>query len=191
MPPRGVPDQITEARMREVIRSILNQEVRRLLAADSSLLAQVTTNTGDIATNATAITIHSANIEYNLRRLLADVGGGEAVQSMGAGAAGVVEHEFFSIDPWTLTVPSPPQVTLWKLTTATLNAFFDSTLFDTVLFDDATMIRSIMALSTTTTIEYDTATKVLSISWGAAKTGTLYLLTLGNGMGYAIVAIAD
>ena len=66
--PQQVNNVPSEARIRLVIRAILDQEVRRLLAENASLQSQVETNTSNISANASAISANDDDIDYNLRR---------------------------------------------------------------------------------------------------------------------------
>lgn len=68
---RETNDRPTESRIRKVIRAILNQEVRRLLASNSTLDAQVTTNTSNIATNTATNNTQNTDIDNLERRAAA------------------------------------------------------------------------------------------------------------------------
>jgi hypothetical protein len=68
--PREITDQVSESRIRQIIRAILNQEVRRLNDANTSLVGDVATNTSNIAANAAAISANDDDIEYLERRLI-------------------------------------------------------------------------------------------------------------------------
>ena len=67
--PREMQDVPSESRIRQVIRSILDQEVRRLLASNSTLDAQVTSNTSNISANTNAISSNDDDIDEIMRRL--------------------------------------------------------------------------------------------------------------------------
>ena len=66
--PREMVDVPSESRIREVVRAILNQEVRRLLLANSTLDTQVATNTSNIAANASGIASNDNDIDEIMRR---------------------------------------------------------------------------------------------------------------------------
>jgi len=70
--PREMQDVPSESRIREVIRSILNQEVRRLLQANSTVDLQVQTNTSDIAANTNSIVANDTDIDILMRRTYGD-----------------------------------------------------------------------------------------------------------------------
>lgn len=78
---RELNDQPTEARIRQVIRSILDQEVRRLMIADDDLAADIATNAGDIAANLIRIC-------NNQRRAAARHQHVQSSEGLGAGALG-------------------------------------------------------------------------------------------------------
>ena len=64
---RETNDRPSESRIRQIIRKILNQEVRRLLDANSSVQSQVTTNTSNISAVVTVNNSQATEID-NLER---------------------------------------------------------------------------------------------------------------------------
>lgn len=192
--PREINDQPTEARLREIIRYLLNQEVRRLLNANAALQSQVTQNTSDITANSTLITANATEIENNTRRYLMQPSLG-LVTAAGFGSAGggggavITDTSFASTQEWTISIEQQPiDVTLWARQSFTMDAQFDSFQFDSQPFNSGVEVK---AVDVTTQATYTPNTKVFSIDWGSAKSGILYLLNFGNGSHYAVVAVAD
>lgn len=64
---REITNTPTDARTRQIIRSILDQEVRRLLANNAALQALVDTNTSNISANAAAISANDDDIDTALQ----------------------------------------------------------------------------------------------------------------------------
>jgi len=190
--PREMNDQPTDARIRQVIRHILNQEVRRLLNASTSLSATVATNTSNISANASAIAQNVIDID-NLDRRRAARNNEGIISSLGlaagSGGVSVSSTAFSGQQTWTLTVPSHPiEVTLWKKQTFTADAQFDTFQFNAVQFDEGELIQ---AVDVSTQPTYTPSSGLFSVDWGTAKTGTIYLLKFGGGRSYGIVAVAD
>ena len=194
--PREINDRTTESRLRQVIRQILNQEVKRLLDANATLDVQVAINTSNISTNASGIAQNVVDICTNERRTLMPHLGLVTSSSLGAtGGAGVVVTEigFVGEQVWNQSIDSQPiSVTLWDRLSlvASVSAIFDSFQFDAVQFDEATAERTLQ-VDTTIQSEYTTAAQVFTIDWGVSKTGTLYLLNFGSGTAFSVIAVAD
>jgi len=66
--PREQTDAPSESRIRQIIRALLKQEVRRLTEADGSLIGDVATNTSNIAANSSAISANDTDIDELQRR---------------------------------------------------------------------------------------------------------------------------
>jgi len=66
--PREQTDAPTESRIRQVIRALLKQEVRRLSDVNVTLAADVATNTSNISANSNAISANDADIDELRRR---------------------------------------------------------------------------------------------------------------------------
>lgn len=190
--PREINDQPTEARLRQVIRYLLDQEVRRLLNANASLQAQVTTNTTNIAANASGIATNVADIDNVERRALARNNSGVLSSRQlrpGGGGASISETAFAGQQEWSVQIEEHPiEVTLWSKQTFTADAQFDSFQFDAVQFDQGELVQ---ALNTTATVTYTPSGKTFTIDWGSSKSGTLYLINTGSGQAYTVVAVAD
>jgi hypothetical protein len=190
--PREINDQITDSRMRKVIRYLLDQEVRRLNSASATLTAQVATNTANISANASGIATNVADIDNVERRALARNNFGlisSRALRPGGGAVVVSETAFASVQEWTLQIPMQPiEVTLWKKQSFVASAQFDTFQFDAVQFDEGLLIQ---AVDQSTAPTYTPNTNTFSIDWGSAKSGTVYLLDQGSGTAYSVVAVAD
>ncbi len=174
--PREITDQITEARMREVIRHLLNQEV-------NNLLGDIEDNTEGVADNLLSI----MNIE---RRSAARNNTGLFTStSLATSTAHVVtEVPFAATQVWSRQIPTQPiQVTLWSRTMFSADAAFDTFTFDAVQFDEA---EEVVGVNRTAAVTYKPGSTMFSIDWGLAKTGTLYDINLGSDA-TAIVAVAD
>jgi len=65
---REQTDAPTESRIRQVIRALLKQEVRRLSDVNVTLAADVATNTSNISANSNAISANDADIDELRRR---------------------------------------------------------------------------------------------------------------------------
>ena len=158
---REMNDQPTDGRLRQVIRSILNQEVRRLLTTSSSLTALVAANTTNITTNASAI----------------------------AGLIQVTTVPFTAVQVWTTSIASQPiEITLWTQQSISIDAEFDTFQFDAVQFDESTIVS---VLNRTATVTYNSDTRGLSIDWGSLKSGTIYIINFDSSSAFGIVAVAD
>jgi len=68
---RETNDRPTESRIRQVIRKLLKHEVRKLISSTDSVSTQVTTNTGNIASNTSVNTTQSTDIDNLERRAAA------------------------------------------------------------------------------------------------------------------------
>lgn len=66
--PREQNDVPTESRIRQVIRFLLQQEIRRLNNVNATLSTDVAQNTSDIAVNTAAISANDADIDELRRR---------------------------------------------------------------------------------------------------------------------------
>jgi hypothetical protein len=190
--PREINDRITESRLRQVMRHLLNQEVRRLLADNAALQVQVTTNTGNIAANASNISANTISIDLLDRRALErNVQGAIPWPPSAAGGGGVTDTPtaFVGQQVWSISLADQPiQTTTWEVVSFTSDGQFDTFQFDTEEFDAATFIQGIVY---TPTVTYIPATNVYGIDWGTAKSGTLHLLNFDSGTAYAVVAVAD
>lgn len=191
--PRQITDTPTEARIRQVIRSILDQEVRRLLNANAALQSLVNTNTSNISANASAIAAAADDIDNAERRAAARNNEGvissKALDGASGGGVTSTDTSFTGEQTWTVSIDGMPvQVTLWERQSFSSAANFDTFQFDTVLFDQA---EEVLAETDSPSVTYNTTSQVLSIDWGSNKTGTLYLLNIGNGTAYAVIAVAD
>ena len=189
---REMNDQPSESRIRQIIRSILNQEIRRVLTAESSLTGAVDTNTSNIAANAGAIAAHDTDLDNILRRAAARNNDGLMSSSSltvdGSGVS-VSSSPFAGTQVWSINVPSHPlEVTLWKQQSFSTNAAFDTFQFDAAQFDEGVLI---LAVDQATSPTYVPATGLFSIDWGSAKSGTLHLLNFGGGSTFSVVAVAD
>jgi len=173
-------DQPTEARMRQIIRQIVDQEVRRLQLTDTELADQVDLNT-ELSEN-------------NQRRGAARNNDG-LVSSKGfslidASALVVTEHARGANATWDIQVPVQPiQITLWSQSSVVSSAQFDTFQFDTTLFDGSVVSESVV--TTGPAVVYTPGAQTLTINWGSPKTGTIYLHNFGSGTAWAVVAVSD
>jgi hypothetical protein len=186
---REMNDQPTESRIRQIIRNILDQEVRRLISGSSSLTGRVTVNEGDIAANANSIAANVIAICNNQRRGAARnlVPGMQSSNALTGGAGALVVPTPFTAQVWEVQIVDHPiGVTLWSRQSFTTEALFDSFLFDAVLFDQAV---EVLAVNQTLGATYTPSTQTFSLDWGVSKTGTLYTITSGDFT--TVVAVTD
>lgn len=189
--PREINDRLTESRLREVVQSILRQEIRRLNNSTVDLSGQVDDNTTNISINSANIDINQADICNLERRQYDHIGSGivRSSQLVGTGAgADVTVTAIVAEQVWSIQVSQQPiQVTLWNRDSFTTDALFDTFQFDQVLFDQA---EEVLSVTTAPTVTWLPASGTFSIDWSVSKTGTLYLISFG-GKANSIVAVAD
>lgn len=97
------------------------------------------------------------------------------------------ETAYASAQVWAIPIASYPiQVTLWNK--AFLSAAkFDDFQFDSVQFDEGFVTQTL----TTATVVYTAATQSLSLDWGSAKSGTVYILNHDSDTAFSVIAVTD
>ena len=216
---RELNDQPTEARIRQVIRSILDQEVRRLMITDDELAADIATNAGDIAANLIRIC-------NNQRRAAArNTRGPESSRQLGHGDPGRIDdlarraaarHMLgasssfdlrLSRDPvltttvvspsttWTIAVPEPlMDVSVWQVRLRDYGSSFNHTdfQFDTYTFnqDADGPVKDAIEVAHDIPTSYNLTDGILTIKWSGPREGRFDVYNFGSGTGYLVTAIS-
>jgi hypothetical protein len=179
--PREINDQITDARLQEIVRHLVNIEVRRLVTTSSGLQAQIDANEENIEENAEDI----GNLS---RRIDGEQQGIYTYPEAAQGGAQETEQVFSLAQVWSVTLDKEPVLTLWEAASFSYEAAFDTFVFDAKQFDE---ITATLTLAPGATVTYAPATNTLSIDWGVAKSGSVFVINHGTGIHYSVVAVAD